>query len=389
MFRRFLIALFLIPSCNPPTSSLVNMKIEYDTLSMIPPAIGQTVQPGLAGALTGSCGSYLVVAGGSNFADNLPWRGGIKLYHDDIYILKTDSDGKLTWIQPTQKLSEPVAYSANVQTKDGFIVIGGENLKGMMTSVSKISVVDDSLQIKALPSLPVGLSNAGATLLDSQLIVCGGLDSKGASNKCFGLNLTNLSSGWKDLPDLPEALSHGVVAAQSDGNENCIFVVGGRAKTGVTSTFFSTIWKYSPSKMNWSEVGSLKLDDKKLGLSAGTGVAYGNRWIILIGGDQGNLYSRTELFNDSIARSPEGPDRNRVIQEKDEFLTTHPGFSRDVLAFNTRSAVLKKLGVLPVASQVTTTAFWWNDRIIIPGGEVRPGVRTALISSLKITKEKD
>ena len=194
------------------------MKIKYDTLSMIPPATGQTVQPGLSGALTGRCGNELVVAGGSNFEGDLPWRGGTKLYHDDIYILKTDTDGQLTWIQPNQKLPEPVAYPANIQTSDGFISIGGENQAGMLTGVSKISVADDSLEIKALPSLPVGLSSAGAALLDSQLYVCSGLDSTGASNKIFCLNLSDLSSGWKNLPDLPQALSHAVVAAQSDGN---------------------------------------------------------------------------------------------------------------------------------------------------------------------------
>lgn len=387
MLRRIVIALFLIPSCNSSTQPSVNMEITYEILSMTPPATGQPVQPGLAGVLTGRCGNSLVVAGGSNFAGDMPWRGGTKLYHDAIYILNIDPDGKQTWVQPAQKLPEPVAYPANIQADDGFFSVGGENQEGMLKSVSRISVVGDSLQIKALPSLPVGLSNAGGALVGSQLLVCGGLDSTGASNKFFSLDLADLSSGWKRLPDLPEALSHAVVAAQSDGNEKCIFVVGGRAKTGVTSTFFSTIWKYSPSARKWSEAGSLKLGEKQFGLSAGTGVAYGDRWIILAGGDQGNLYNRTELFNDSIARLPEGADRSRVIQEKDAFLTEHPGFSREVLAFNTQAGILNKIGELPAGSQVTTTAFWWNDRMVIPGGEVRPGVRTALISSLKIAKD--
>lgn len=389
MFQKILILIFLIPSCKPSTPPSINMKTAFDTLNMIPPVTGQSVQAGLAGVLTGTCRNYLVVAGGSNFVDNLPWRGGTKLYHNDIYILKTDSDGKLTWIQPTQKLPEPVAYPANVQADDGFISVGGENQEGMLASVTKISVVDDSLQIKTLPSLPVGLSNAGAAMLDSQLYVCGGLDSTGASSKFFCLNLADLSSGWKRLPDLTEPLSHAVVVGQFDGNENCIFVIGGRNKTGVTSTFFSAIWKYSPSKMKWTEAGSLRTENQqRFGLSAGTGVAYGDRWIILIGGDKGNLFNRTELFNDRIANLPEGPERNRVIQEKDAFLTGHPGFSRNVLAFDTRTGDLLKIGELPAASQVTTTAFWWNNQIVIPCGEIRPGVRTALISSLKIIKEK-
>jgi len=388
MLKQAFFLILMIPACGTFHSKSKQMKIECDTLSMIPPTQGKDIQHGLAGALSGCIGNRMIVAGGSNFEDNLPWRGGTKLYHDELYILTREKDNSLTWSHTKQRLPQPMAYSANVQTDNGFISIGGEDLTKKLDLVFRLIMVGDSVQFKMLPALPVPLSNAGGALIGSKLFVAGGLDSSGATAHFLSLDLFEDKMKWINLPDLPEPLSHAVLVNQSDGKEDCIYVVGGRNQIGVTSTFLSNIWKYAPSIGQWTKAGILQLkDEAAFGLSAGTGVSFGDRWIILLGGDRGILFNKTEKLNDLLSRLPAGSEKEKLLKDKDIFLSNHPGFSGKIMAFNTITGELLTVGEMPAESQVTTTAFWWNDQVVIPSGEIRPGVRTPLIRGVKIVLE--
>jgi SSS family transporter len=55
--------------------------------------------------------------------------------------------------------------------------------------------------------------------------------------------------------------------------------------------------------------------------------------------------------------------------------SAHPGFSRTILAYHTITDTWTATGDAPVA-RVTVPAVWWKDRIVVPSGEVRPGVRS-------------
>ena len=61
------------------------MNVEWTGLEPLPPAWPGTTQPGVAGPFAGIHGSTLIVAGGANFPDTMPWHGGKKQYHDEIY----------------------------------------------------------------------------------------------------------------------------------------------------------------------------------------------------------------------------------------------------------------------------------------------------------------
>lgn len=385
MIRQAILILVVLSACSGIKNETNPMKIEFETLSQIPPAQGNPTQFGLAGAMAGCDNNQLIIAGGSNFEDDLPWRGGTKLYHDDIYILTRSENGSNIWSHLNQKLPQAMAYSALVPLGNGFLSIGGEDLHRKLDKVYQISMEGDSIHFESFPKLPDALSNSGAAIIGTKVYVAGGLDSTGATNLFMSLDLSASDLKWELLPNLPESLSHAVVVSQSDGNEDCIYVIGGRNQTNVTSTFLSTIWKYSPSGDVWINAGSLQLkNQEKFGLSAGTGVAYDDRWIILIGGDKGDLFNKTEILNDKISKAPEGPEKEKLRKEKDVHLISHPGFSRDIMAFNTLTGELKLIEESPVESQVTTTAFWWNNQVVVPSGEIRPGVRTPLIRSIKI-----
>jgi N-acetylneuraminic acid mutarotase len=61
----------------------------------------------------------------------------------------------------------------------------------------------------------------------------------------------------------------------------------------------------------------------------------------------------------------------------------HPGFPRDVLAFDLKSQSWSKAGEVPF-SLVTTNSVLWHGQIVIPGGEARPGVRSPQVWSASL-----
>lgn len=363
------------------------MKMEWDTLAVLPPAKGEYNQPGLAGALSGIVDNQLVIAGGSNFENGMPWNGGTKVYHDDIFILKKDSAGELLWSTPTLKLSVPLGYSACLSVPEGLICLGGENADGFRSDAFLFSIENDSLIRNELPSIPQPVSNAGVAAIGQTIYLAGGLNAEGAANSFFALNYLNENASWQTLSELPQAVSHAVVLSQNDGNEDCIYVVGGRSRDGELSTFFSAIWKYTPTKQIWEKAGVLKEEDREFGLSAGTGIAWGDHAFLIFGGDRGDLFNRTEQFNNAIDKAENDSVRQSLISEKIAHLTNHPGFSKAVFCFNTKTCEMEKLGEIPGLSQVTTQTFNWENQVITPLGEIKPGVRTAVISRLLISEK--
>ena len=105
--------------------------LEWTALPALPPAAGQTVQPGLAGAFAGVHNDAMIVAGGANFPAGWPRdaEGRItpKLYQRNIYVLeKTGAEGGYSWRLAEAKLEHGYSYGVSIPTADGLICIGGE-----------------------------------------------------------------------------------------------------------------------------------------------------------------------------------------------------------------------------------------------------------------------
>jgi N-acetylneuraminate epimerase len=353
----------------------------------IPHAPGQKVQPGLAGPIAGIASNCLVIGGGSNFEGALPWNGGKKLYHNQLYVLQKNNKSQYTWIPQEKTLSNNLAYCASVTTKEGIVCIGGENEQGPLKSVFLLSLKNKIISFSPLPDLPFSLSSCGATVIGSSIFVAGGLDTKGAVSSFLCLDLAVKNSTWIRLPDLPVALSHAVVVAQSNGKEKCIYVIGGRVKKDVLTQFLSSVWEYSPSSGSWKNVGEIRLPGHEaIKLSAGTGVAIGSKLIAVFGGDIGIFYNKTEQYLATIDALKTDAEKQPVIKEKNKMLENHPGFYNEVLIYNTITKTFYSGGVIPGKPQVTTTAVSWNNKVFIPGGEIKPGVRTAEVKIVKISQ---
>lgn len=362
------------------------MDFFWDTLAVKVDEGTETWHSGLAGVLTGALDSSIIIAGGSNFQGALPWDGGKKIYYDGIYILRIDAGGSGKWINTGSHLPFPLAYPACVSLDSTLVCLGGENSDGPVCKSITIQLRGDHVNIGTITDLPYALSNAGAAAIGNTVYIAGGTGHDGkATDKFSCLDISKKEPGWIELAPLPVPVSHAVVVSQSDGKEECIYVLGGRNNEQDISEFYSAIWKYSPGSERWYKE-SVLLDNqsKTVGISAGTGLSYGNDGILVFGGDDGVLYNKTEEYNLAIKSADDAREIEKITAEKKKHLNNHPGFNNTIYYFNTINKDLRIVGHVPGYVQVTTRAFWYGDRVIIPLGEVKPGVRTPLVRRCRI-----
>lgn len=351
--------------------------IKWSVAATLPVAKDAAKQLGLAGAVGGVHNNVLIVAGGANFPDSLPWEGGTKRYWDDVYILERDEKGSYTWFAKTFKLPAAVAYGASVSTPQGVLVLGGENENGILSQsfLMQWNAVTKELNVTPFIPLPLSLTNASATLIGNTVYIAGGETTGRATSSFYSIDLSNARS-WKELPPLPVSLSHSVAVTQSNGEYPCVFVIGGRAQSpdGISKLFNST-FRFDPRKNTWHQLAPIGNRGDTTTLSAATAVATGANYILVMGGDKGNIFTRIEQYNAAIARENDPVAKQQLQAAKKELLNGHEGFSRDMYLYNTITNAWTLAGALP-ASPVTTFAIKWGDDILIPSGEVKPGIRT-------------
>ena len=354
-----------------------DVAIEWSVAGVLPSADGVTPQPGLAGPVAGIIQNHLIVSGGANFPEGLPWYGNKKVYHDEIYLFEKKNGRLVNATVSKLKLPEPVAYCANVTTPDGMIYIGGENEQGILDKVVfvKYSSTSDSVSFSELPSLPLPLTNLAAAYNDQTIYVAGGNSKDGNSNKFFSLDISTAVASWQPLPDVPVKICFAVMAVQSNGDHDCIYLIGGRRKnSNGLSDIFNTVYQFDIKDNQWKQKRSLPYS-----VSAGTGIANGSNHILLFGGDKGETFSKEEKLTMAIRSERDQQKNKNLVREKIALLEAHPGFTSEVLLYNTIADTWKKTTSLPPASPVTTTAIKWGEDIIIPAGEIKAGVRTPKI----------
>ena len=194
--------------------------------------------------------------------------------------------------------------------------------------------------------------------------------------------MSNSASGWKELPSLPKPVSHAVFVAVKSAGILKLYLVGGRRKTmqGI-SELYSSVFELSIGQNNWKELESLPYP-----LSAGTGVAIGSAGIILFGGDRGTTFSKVESYLSAISNATNETEKQQLIRQKNQLLTSHPGFSKEILLYNISTGKTKTAGTVPYPVPVTTTAFWWDKVVMIPSGEIKAGIRTPQVLMAKVKR---
>ncbi len=330
-------------------------KLDWQPLPELPGELG------LAGPFVGVHHDRLIVAGGANFARPV-WENE-KRWHDQVYVLEKLASG-YAW-REGGRLARPIAYGACVSTDAGIVCIGGNDAKTTLDEVFLLrwNATTGSIEQIEYPSLPSPCVYGQATLIGDVIYLAGGqsgseLDS--AMNNFWALDLSGKADPdtfqWKQLASwsaTPRAFN--IVAQQHNGHEECVYVFSGRRQVNHSVEFLRDMWEYAPSSQQWR-----KRHDLRRSVCAGIGIGFGRHQILVLGGDDGALFHRTDELQDA-----------------------HPGFPKEALAYNTHSNTWSSWGATP-QNHVTTTPVLWKDRIIVASGEVRPRVRSTAVWSISV-----
>nr|WP_294876506.1 galactose oxidase [uncultured Pedobacter sp.] len=372
---------FMLMLTDVSAQETVIERVQWCTAAKLQNADGST-SLGFAGAVNAVYNDALLVAGGANFPDKMPWEGGKKYYSDKIQLLLKQNE-RFVWSTKTSKLPEPIAYCGNTSTDLGVVYAGGEGQNGLSNKAFIITWDTPELNIvvKKLPDLPIAVTNTGLTHIGNVVYLVGGDKEKNSSDAFYKLDLNIKDSAWQKLPSLPMQLANALVVAQADK----IFVIGGRTKTpsGI-SDLHHTTYAYDIAAGAWQKLADISDGKQTTNFSAGAGVAVANNLILVAGGDNGTVFHKIENYISQIAKSPSQEEKDKLTLEKNKLSINHKGFYKTQLVYNTTKNTWTKLGQLPFPAHVTTTATKWGNDIVLSNGEIKPGVRTPSVMIGKI-----
>jgi|JI6StandDraft_1071083.scaffolds.fasta_scaffold01603_12 N-acetylneuraminate epimerase len=321
---------------------------------------------GYAGAFAGVAGGALIVAGGTNFPDKMPWDGGTKTWYDLVHVLR-EPEGK--W-ELAGRLPKPNGYGVSLTTKDGLLIIGGGDaavhfrdvwrlrMESQMVTIDRPIMPDGGPRItqekrvatQQLPRLPKPCAFMAGVESGGAVYVAGGIErptDTTAMKTFWTLDLANPGKGWKELPPCPGPPRILASMAAVDG---AIYLFSGAAlKPGPDGKpvreWLKDAWCYTEAA-GWKQLA----DMPHIAVAAPSPLPMSDGELLMIGGDDGALAN---------------------FEPK----TQHPGFPRRVIAYDAKSDRWRGAGELPF-SLVTTPAVEWRGRIVIAGGESRPGKRS-------------
>lgn len=380
--KTILLSLFIMPFfVSTHAQNAKGISLHWKIAAELPSSNGKASSLGLAGPVTGVHNDVMLVGGGANFPDSMPWQGGKKKYYDDIYVYLQDQD-KLILHTKRFKLSFPVAYAASCSTPAGLMYAGGENDQGISNKVIllKWDGFNETVIASELPDLPIGLTNASAIFHDGIVYIAGGETTGSVSDQLLSLDINDPKKGWMRLATIPTPLSHSVMVALADDPEDpSLYLVGGRRKNnnGI-SDLYTSVFKFNIRSGQWQEKRQIPY-----ALSAGTGIACGTKRIIIFGGDRGDTFHKTEQLIAAINEQQDTVKKQDLVRQKNALQSAHPGFSKEILQYDAELDEWIVTGTIPFDTPVTTTAFVWDNKVIIPSGEIKAGIRTPRIIMAK------
>ena len=334
---------------------------------------------GYAGPINGISNEVLIVSGGANFPDKMPWEGGKKSYSKTIHVLEKCKD-QYTWNNEVKsELPEAIAYCGSTSTDLGVVYVGGENENGLSNKsyLLKWNAAKKEVEAKVLPDFPFAIANISLTHIGNTVYAVGGDEAAKSSDFFASLDLNEANPQWKALPNLPLALANAVVIAQKGKNGVNIYVVGGRTKTASgISDLHNTTFVFDVKKQIWEAAATISDGKSSTNFSAGAGVAVGSHSVLIVGGDDGVVFHQIETYLSQIAQAGSEELKAELIAKKNKLVTNHPGFFNGILLYNTLTNEWSKVGELPFLPHVTTPAVLWDKKIILSNGEIKPGIRT-------------
>ncbi|MDG1363780.1 MAG: sodium/solute symporter [Akkermansiaceae bacterium] len=338
---------------------------------------------GFAGVFSGVVSEgeedFLVVAGGANFPDGRPWEDGKKIYYDGIYILPLKEDSE--WRTAAVKLPIKVAYGMSVTLKSGqCLFMGGKNEAGSRGEVLELSMALGKVKISRIGNLPRAIAEGVAAVVDGEILVGSGGDGEETHREIFKLMRPNLTTvRWESLGWPEDARGRMYPVAGVKGGKFYLF--GGRdfAKSEEKKVnrifgldFLKDCWELDPLSGMWKRLADLP---EARSAAPSMAVPIGASSLLMLGGVP------VDFWRDQVAARPEINGQGME----------HPGFPASILSYNTVTDQWAEAGSLPLKgtfAPVTTPVVFWDRKVIIPTGEIKPGVRSPQVLIAEMAEAK-
>jgi N-acetylneuraminate epimerase len=300
---------------------------------------------GFAGAFAGVSNGALLVAGGTNFPGKKPWDGGAKVWYDTVFALESPN---AKW-KVIGKLPRPLGYGASVTYDQGVICAGGSDADRHYDNVFRLDWSHGKLKTTSLPSLPMPIAHCCGAMVGDVFYVAGGLekpDSIATSNRVWRLNRGSKSARWTEINTWPGSRRMLAVAA---GFRGAFWLMGGvdlsLGGNGLAQRhYLKDAFRYDPL-LGWKRIADLPHPV----VAAPSPAPFDENCIYLLGGDDGSQIA-----------SP--PDKHR-------------GFGKTALRYEPMGDKWVDAGAI-AAPRATLPSVFWKNSWVLPGGEVRPGIRS-------------
>ena len=328
---------------------------------------------GTAGAFIGALDpETIIVAGGSDFLDLPPWKGGHKTWLDNIWIIRRHG-GSDEMSLTEAHLPAALGNGCAAVVSGTMYCFGGRNAEGPSDKVIAISRGSEGLSVTTVCSLPDGFVPAGAVEDNGVVFVHGTTSGRNSLYK-----FSPGTQSWNTLTSLPGAtLSEGVTLVhRHNGLEDAIYLIGGRHQEGGEVNIAGHVWEYQTAHDIWKEKAAYTDDGKPLQLMYSAAVPYGSSHILVFGGDDGVEFFRRMHLEES-----------GDLEALAEAFESHPGFDRNVYAYHVITDTWITLYKVPEPLPAVTTAVRSGKDIMLPGGEARPGVRSGDLVVARVVEQ--
>lgn len=371
--------------------------LDWDRLPDLPDA------EGFAGVFAGVAKNnnqgkeFLVVAGGANFPNGRPWekeKDPVKIYYDRVFTLELDPDAKgvkrgAKWEVKATVLPHEVGYgmSVSLPKRGNCLFIGGKH-EAAFDDVWEVSFVGtNEIFFSPRPKLPVALAEGVAGLVGDKVVVVGGVTNKEGGGfeteqRAFVMDVSGNDGEWKweelPWPQTDEGRpARGRAYAVSGVRDDMFYLFGGRdyadsgepapervhqEKLDLLADCY--VIDLKAEKPSWKSIASMPLG---MGAAPSASLPVGKSHFLMLGGVSAPYWRKQ--FDDRPALNGAGE--------------AHPGFESTIWAYDAitdtwakAGDLPKSIGDVPTHVPVTTPVVFWEDRFIIPTGEIKPGIRS-------------
>jgi SSS family transporter len=236
------------------------------------------------------------------------------------------------------------------------------------------------VKITPIGTLPKVMAEGVAAIVNGQVLVGSGGDGEETQREFFKMTRSDPAMvEWESLGWPEGARGRMYPVAGVKGGKFYLF--GGRdfaeseeqkANRIEGLDFLKDCWELDVSLGSWKRLADLP---EAKSAAPSMAVPIGASSLLMLGGVS------VEFWEDQVAARPEINGQGME----------HPGFPPSILSYNTVTDRWAEAGSLPLAgtfAPVTTPVVFWDDKVIIPTGEIKPGVRSpqVLIAEVGGTK---